>query len=366
MTKIYPLRAEIIDASCFSRRPGSGLQGQYESLSYIPGRAMWGGLANYSRLVAKNEKPSPEFMDIFYSDRVVFSNLYPEDERGFRSKPIPLSARTKKKAPGFLQDRHGTERCAGVDDWLIKGIPRGIEFEDIVKLEGFYVNKKRVENPSSYFMHHERDTVRKTVCKGKLYSRVSVERGSCFAGYIKVLEEKENKPLEAMLEKLESGIELSIGRKPGRISVTKGRYEARVFSEDLGFSREGVFTVTCVSDTILIDKYHRYYTYIPQTIIQEACKGLFATCELEHYFSAPKPVFGWNGAWQRPMETELAVSAGSAFRYRYVLANGKTGEDFAAAMKQLALRGLGLRRSQGFGENVVNDSFHDLGEGQLW
>ncbi len=360
---IYPVRAEVTEEICLSQRQGFG--NQYETLPFIPGRILWGTVASLTG-IRPREQPDKTFMNIFYSGNVVFSNLYPEDKGGYRTKPAPLSARTFKSAPGFKNDGVDYSQngyADGVDDWLLRGIPKDILYEDHVKHQGFYSGNPPACNTFhlsfNQLTQHERDNLRGITKAGRLFSRITIPKGTVFIGYIKSNINDLDKTLEDTLKKtgIIDGIEIPIGRSPGRIFLKKEDDIAKVLDENISFYPE-YFSISCYSDTIIPDPFHRYLTYVPETIISDIVRDTVEFCKLERFFSSKKVIHGWNGAYQRPLEAEIAISMGSSFLFRFELKSDKNQRDLLAILKNLQAHGLGLRRQEGFGEIRINDPFH--------
>jgi hypothetical protein len=68
-------------------------------------------------------------------------------------------------------------------------------------------------------------------------------------------------------------------------------------------------------------------------------------------------VRGWNAALGLPRQDEWAVARGSV--YAYVFEGDKESrESLLDRLERLQGNGLGLRRSEGFGDVVVSDEFH--------
>ncbi len=69
----------------------------------------------------------------------------------------------------------------------------------------------------------------------------------------------------------------------------------------------------------------------------------------------PRTVRGWNAAWGCAKPDDLAVAMGSVYLYKY------TGEDAAKLknfLQELQLRGVGLRREEGFGKIAICEPLH--------
>jgi len=363
--KEYKLTAEVIEPICVAKRQEAG--NIYETLDYIPGRLIWGALASLTG-IRTGEKPQGEFMGVFFSDNVIFSNLYPADGR-FRTKPIPLSARAFKEAPGFKEDelpdlpgRYGK----GIWDWLMNGIPEDVVKEEYEKYPGFYSgdppNCKRMRVAKFYLTQHERDPLTGVTKEGKLFTRELIERKTEFIGFISSISDEGDKALGWLLQQIDfkpgSDLEMPVGRSPGRIKVRIEERSLPSYGEITALDQEGTFTITCISDTIILDNFLRPLKYIPGSLIKNELGGVVKSCEKVRHFSDIEVIRGWSGAYRRPCEDDVAIAKGSAFLFKYELNDGKSADDLIDALNALQRRGLGIRRAEGFGEISINDPFH--------
>ena len=72
-------------------------------------------------------------------------------------------------------------------------------------------------------------------------------------------------------------------------------------------------------------------------------------------FNNTKEVLGWNAAWGLPKEKEMAIEKGSVFFFKY---NGDDVEGLLQSLKDVEIKGIGLRKEEGFGRVYICDSFH--------
>jgi len=375
--KIYSINAEVLDDICIVRSQSA--TNLYETMDHIPGRIIWGALAGLTG-IAPGQKPPDEFMEVFYSNKVMFTNLYPSalKDKYKRTFPVPLSARTKKSAPGFKNDKclsSSNGWGGGVCDWLIDGEPEEVESEEWKQHPCFYKkdrqgNYETIKPPLTYSIHHERDNMRGTTKEGRLFSRVNIARGTRFVGYLKILGRLSQKGVELLNDlqhKVEAYPELYIGRKPGRIKLEISEIETSevnayyndVDPPDEHSNGKITFTITCYSDTIITEdgEYFRYLSYIPDKLIERELK-VIENCTLKRWFSSTTPVHGWHGVYRRPAEVEIAIQRGSAFLYEAEVKDKVDRRALQDALKSLQFRGIGLRRAEGFGEIKINDPFH--------
>jgi len=367
-TMIYGIHAEVLDDICIVKSQSAS--NQYETLDYIPGRIVWGALADLTG-IKPGEEPSKEFIEVFYSGSVIFNNLYPSavTDAYVRTYPTPLSARTMKSKKGFKNDGCLSSENGwggGVCDWLIDGVPRDVDTEEWIIHPCFYSsNYKTIEPTFTYSIHHERDNKRGTTKEGQLFTRVSISRGNRFVGYLKILDGLPSNArglIDGLIKRIKAYPDLYIGRKPGRIRLEISEYSDyyNEISMDQPSDRTITFTITCYSDTILTEDggFFRYLSYIPAEIVEKELSNVIQSVNLENWFSSTIPVHGWHGVYRRPAEIEIGIQKGSAFLFNAQLKDGVSVNDVKKALQAIQLRGIGLRRTEGFGEIRINDPFH--------
>lgn len=367
----YVLRATVQDEICIAMRQEAG--NQYETLDYIPGRLIWGALAALTG-VSPGKRPDDTFMRVFYSGDVIFANLYPAAKTIERATPVPLSARTRKSKQGFLLDELGDgpgEYAGGVCDWLLHGVPPDADHDEFKRFPGFYAGDppscQGVMVPRTFITQHERDNRRGVTREGRLFTRQLLTHGTAFLGYLRSNSAAGDQAVMQVCSRagitVPGSLEVSVGRSPGRITleILPEEQAPGVLLPPLQSLEPDTplqFTVTCLSDTLLVDDYLRSLQQVSCDLLQRRVGSVVKRCRRERFFSTTAILPGWNGAYQRPCEEEVAIAKGSAFLFTCELAHGKTAEDLLLALNALQQQGLGLRRAEGFGEICINDPFH--------
>ena len=328
--KNYLVKAKILDEVCLAQRGQAA--NIYYTLDYIPGGAWWGATAALTG-IRPGYKPSDDFIKVFYSGEVMFSNLYLlGNDR--RSLPVPLSARTRKHRPGFTGPSgapvffevtdQGTKTIApgGVWDWLLNS-PQTYQ-PDWRPVPGWYVREdsacEHVSPVLTVRGHNAMSGPSGTTREGQLFQRQNIARGQQFCGFLRAMTDEAEQALERLLNPAayvdeHSSLVVSLGRQPGTVGLTFE--EAKNLEWQNGFDQGGdvsCITVTLLSDAILLDERLRYPDYLSADEVAKALGPGVQVTLMEH-FSASKPTFGWNGAYSRPREIDLALTAGSAFCY---------------------------------------------------
>ncbi len=72
-------------------------------------------------------------------------------------------------------------------------------------------------------------------------------------------------------------------------------------------------------------------------------------------FNNAKEEYGWNAAWGLPKEKELVIEKGSVFFFKY---EGSDVKGLLSRLKDVEMKGIGLKTEEGFGRVYICDSFH--------
>lgn len=374
--KTYIVTATIIDEVCIAERYGAA--NEYISLNYIPGTTWWGAIAGFTR-IGHRQQPPEYFQRIFYSGDVIFTNLYPMSGE-VRAHPIPLSARTRKSAPGFRNEDTEPLYCdfdqkrlypEGAVDWLCEGPPSAYE-PDWVPMSDWadwYIGDPPYCKSVSVRMvlrgHNDRSGRSGTTREGLLFARQNIARGQKFQGALRAVTPAGKEALEELVQNHlgSEPLDIPIGRQPGcvRIEVEDREDKAPPWQSDLEIDSDdhSILTVTLLSDAILLDRWLRPFSFLPSEEVAAALDLDAAAVDVPFYhFSGLREVSSWNGAYSRPRETELAVAAGSAFLYMVEWPKDISADERVRRLNAWQQRGISLRTAEGFGEIRINDPFH--------
>lgn len=366
----YLVTATVVDEACIAERQGAG--NEFLSRDYIPGTALWGAMANLTGIGYK-EEPNGWFRHLFYSGEVIFTNLYPMCGVE-RSHPVPLSARTRKSAPGFnnakaepiftnLEGEHLPP--AGVTDWLYNG-PPDVYDPDIEPISGWYLgsppNSETVSVNMTLRGHNDRSGPTGTTREGLLFFRQNMARGQEFQGALRAVTNDGENSLERLIQSLGSGpLEIPVGRQPGHVRIELEKIEEEPYWQLVPAIKEenvSILTVTLLSDAILLDPWLRPLSFLSEKYVAASLGLEPNSVSMEQHFSTLREVLGWNGAYSRPREVETAVSAGSAFLYLIDWPEEVGRQERVRRLTEWQRRGIGLRTVEGFGEIRINDPFH--------
>jgi len=378
-----------------------------KTLNYISGTALRGALAiKYLNTPGKRED-SEEFKTIFLSDSVKFGNLYPGNEG---SIPLPVTARTCKRKRGFK----GKDEGHGVVDSLLHLLH--LYASDMVKdySPPGYLDQCREQGCSGlmdrfigfYLCPSERREYQKVEPRKRLISRTAIsskrqaakmralytieviEEGEKFAGFIEIADNLSEsiKPVLESLLIIDDTIFLGVARTRGLglakigefIPYNESRPPFTALSESLkkrinnfneqrknifaGEKEKSYFVLTLWSDTIIMDKFMRYQSWIDEVILAQETKRweknniTFPTgIKMIRHFSTTRYVSGWNIKWGLPKEDEVAIVCGSVFLFKF------PEEEKDRVIRWLSLleeEGIGERKNEGFGKVIVCHPFH--------
>ncbi len=106
------------------------------------------------------------------------------------------------------------------------------------------------------------------------------------------------------------------------------------------------FSIKLESDAILTDRFLRPASELPI---------LFENLEYVMKVTQARTVRGWNAKWGIPKPDDLAVAMGSVYLYKYA---GEDADKLNNFLQELQLRGVGVRRDEGFGKIAICESLH--------
>ena len=374
--RCFLVTATVTDEICLAERHGAG--NEFLTLDHIPGTAWWGSMALLTGVV-RGVPPDDQFgndlfRQVFHSGDIIFTNLYPSSG-GQRGLPVPLTARTLKSAPGFREPAtpfrvgHGADEKTlsypGVKDWLWEG-PASFDDGDWQPVPGYYVNAppycEALTVKTVLRGHNDSQGPSGTSRPGRVFTRQNLLRGQQFLGLLRAANVKG----EADLDKFvtwhlpDLRVRCGIGRHPGFVRLEFEELdEAPPWQPEVPAGSLEIVTVTLLADAILVDEWLRPLRDLPSRSVAEEL-GLAADAVSKvSGFARQSSVSGWNGAHNRPREAEWVLAAGSAFFYELRWPQGVPPAERARLLNDWQRRGLGLRRSEGFGEMRLNDPFHE-------
>ncbi|MCB9610308.1 MAG: hypothetical protein H6716_27215 [Polyangiaceae bacterium] len=373
-----------------------------KSLTHVSGTSLRGAIAGHLLRHGWGAQ-SASFQAAFVREQVHFGPLYPcEQWNRRRSFPLlaPASLLTCKYHPGLRADDW---RAHGVVDVLAPPVakadgPVRCEWRDpptdtlcgaplspigtVLQTERDTYGRdalRTVKLATTFAAHIRVDPGTQRAAEHVLYGQERLAEGTWFAGYIW----GSPKLLDAIRAAVD-GQGVAVGkartrghgdlilhlRKPGASehpvfpglligSNTDNREAGVPGSEGTagGTSAAGGFTLTLYSDLIALDCLLRPVTRLDGAALWTLLGGQGAApFELVKGYAATRTVLGFNGVPGRPRTPDLAIVAGSTWRYRWTDLN--QAADTRDKLSSAQARGLGLRRGEGFGRVVVDLPLH--------
>ena len=122
-----------------------------------------------------------------------------------------------------------------------------------------------------------------------------------------------------------------------------------------------VFSLTCVTDLILLDTFLRPCRAITNYQMAERLSLNESDVQRIGSFTGTRLISGWNAAHRLPKENDYAITAGSVFLFA-VRKNVWGNDDLLQKLADIENTGIGWRRSEGFGQVLICDPFHVQGK----
>ncbi len=381
--KYYRMTAKLLSPLMIQ---GNRQSNTRESIEYLPGSTLRGALAAKFFLVQGGPEDDA-FRSLFLDDPVCFPNLLPADEHGkILSQVLPMTSISCKREPGFKEKgKHGVKDTLAVNaaSRITQTSPNEKFWEcpeceeDMKPFPGFWSGVSdapcKFQLTPLYHRHTGIDRATGTIAPGMFFvNQVMADfykdeydeyHPQYLSGGIFMNEEQ----LEMLTPLIEDSLFVGADR-------TRGLGEIQVSLEEF------------LSPDIKLEEWNEMFKAklesIENSMPQDALSGLYFSIKLESHailtdkflrpssdieeFSSPdfKPILkmtkaqtipGWQSAWNLPKPNDLVVTMGSVFLFQY---KGENAEKLKSLLNELVVKGIGLRREEGFGRISVCDSLH--------
>lgn len=349
-------------------------------LPYLPGSSLRGAVAGlYLRNGGSAEDTA--FRAILLDNPVCFPDLLPSHSPGQVSRPLPITAASCKRSPGFVTDNgHGV--CDSLAAFMAAELEDGpIDralmcttcAQDAKPFQGFWngnlMNPQKNDPVLVYQRHTGIDRHTGTVASSIFYITQGIAeswKGSDDQYYPQYLSSGlflSEDQFQILSDWLTETVYAGADRTRGMGEMVISLVEAQSPTFDLNawnssfqnkLSRltskaplPGVcFSVGFSSHAIMVDTLLRPFLEIMLD---------FPDIVMDTRMIRQHTVRGWQASWQLPKPEDVAIGMGSVCLFRY------TGNDIQGLntyLNQLMVNGIGLRRSEGFGRIHVCDPFH--------
>jgi len=370
------------------------------TLPYIPGATLLGALAAAHQILRPGERD--EFAAFFLAGHVSMGNAYPAtftQAALVRSNnlvaPLPLTAQSCKRYPGFLSQDDVDHPQHGVFDHLLPWLRFALSAETdhsgleaqkdcarcaapLAPIAGYYRRNARGAGfrsraPLVLHTHVGIDRATGTAQEGILYSRQALDQGTVLQAHLRVAADagapagglqqfiadvnKEDlwrvgggrtRGL-GLLRHLHSATLTSPYGTAADIRQRLDDFNRRLRAAAPAAAQAHYVPLTLRSDLLLPDHLPRWRTCLDgEALADHGLPG----AQLAYHVAHVSRVRGWNAVQGLPRLDALAIAQGSVF----VLAFAAPPD--IAALERLQRDGMGVRRDGGYGRITVADPFH--------
>lgn len=386
----------------------------------IPGSSLAGCLASAHRSLYGDR--TKEFEDLFLKGQVYYPQLYPakfddSDMQGATLPvyPVPRTAQTCKKHPGFLFPKNEKDEQHGVRDnlldWAIFSLltkdhnndrQRELAALDILHKHHECKCKSLMTPFTGHYRCYQGMHVKAGIYtrlqthtgisrewgiveESILYSREVIEDGMHFWGTIKLPEELE--PVFTQLLEAATVSNTSTRRESSLFRIgtgrTRGLGSVRIANRgeelrDLAAFKERLatfssaliahakkanvpdikpfyFALTLHSPMILQNEFLRYHGVVDAKMLAASIGLPTGDVELVYHAARLEHITGWQELWGTPRFKEYAITSGSVFLFGLEYEPSETLWQRLFAFEE---EGMGERRADGFGRVMLSDPFH--------
>lgn len=330
---------------------GSGAQNNAESLSYIPGSMMRGGLIG--RLLrsgaCNNDDVEHILQTVRFSDVLPMAggeplftcpSIYYADKHVLReAERTGEELKAHVRAPRVLSDLHYVAR----DGESNPAIPQEGE---LAIGRGRYAS---LRDGLALYSVRMTGNLHVSVKAGRMYRYEAIAPGQTYTGTI-CCEDGETAALlgDALTDAI-LYLGGSRGSGYGRCEVMRvQRTEMTSEAERYGIHRKAenhILPIYALSNLILLDENGEETSIIDPALLEQAL-GI-TNVQWQRSYTSIHNVNGYNHTWRAGQVQRTAVAAGSILYYTY---EGELEDDRAAALEE---RGVGLRREDGYGRILV-------------
>lgn len=399
---------------------GAGVASDY---NYVPGTTFAGALASVHRLLRPDR--TDEFERWFLSGQIHYPNLYPAifDDEGLNNRhnlpvyPVPRTAQTCKRYPGFLfpdkeeNDAHGVRDS--LIDWALftMSLNNTSQVNPVAALEEHkecQCCKARMDSFTGYYRRNDREGKENQLIAAKEHKRLSThsgidrktgtvqenilynlqvfEEGMRFWGSLAFPDDEQLvSDFMQFLDELgrnrrgEGTLRVGTARTRGMGKVAISAAAARTAPDAFEFfqkrlndfskllrdeaNKSGLnipdntffFALTLHSPLLLRDELLRYRGTLDAAALQELLAPTIPELTCIYQNARVRRVTGWQDLWGLPRTKEYAIETGSVFLFSCPFP-----PDTAVyqALFELEEQGAGQRRGEGFGRLRVSDQFH--------
>lgn len=347
---------------------------QFDTRDAIPGSVILGALAE--RSAAHNDLTNAEvysqFVSLFLRDNVVFPTLYPAHEISgdiYPSIPAPLGLLTCSVMP-FREksEGHGIYPAVSVDGTEHKCPQCSQRLEPLreyILLKDTWPFTLATDRSSE--LHIQIDEQSGRVKEGQLYGYTVLNAGQYFVGELICADETSWLLLKEMADIAEeTDLHWRLGkarrRGYGKVTAWLERHDDKPspwvqlpLSERVKSPKE-MLSLTLLTDTIIMNSWGQQAAGFDKNWLEEVL-GL-GELQIEDAYARTRIVDSFKTQLGLPRWRDTALVAGSVVWFRLQA----PPDDWKERMEKLEIKGIGLRRNEGFGRIAFNHPVYDQRE----
>ncbi len=358
----YIVEVRTEEPVLITQNRGSG--NLYSGLDFIPGSTLRGALAWKAIRggILASEEGEEIFKTMFTEGKLRVGNCYPAGHDDKAAIPTPMNLRFCE----FYPNQHDISRNMK-HPMKCESCRKENREAKMDKSKHFLdSNMMLVRNNSTHDMHIEIDPEEGTVREGVLYGYEGISMKSRFLGAINVEPEILSKFLgyfydDVKQESEKIAIQLQIGKATRRgygksiVTLTPKSNVLYVYTWDSIENRVNTinktFTLTFISDAILIDKYGRYLNQINKDYLY----GLLGyETEIVGQVIRTKYVEQFDMRSGLPRWRNSAIIAGSVVEFRLKNTTDVDVKGLQDKLKEIESNGVGIKTVEGFGVVCFN------------
>jgi CRISPR-associated Csx10 family RAMP protein len=375
--KFFRIQAKLLAALMVQEdRQSNAPQG----LTYLPGSTLRGAIA--AHYLRKGGAPDDTaFSELFLEKPVCFPDLFPADSADQLSIPLPLTACSCKRYPGFLR-----ENGHGVADALAAHVAAQLEQRPLVEafvcrtcqqdmrpIQGFWngttERPQRFDPVIVYQRHTGIDRHTGTVAPSIFYITQGIsdtrkgedlgDQTQYLTGGVYLRQNQFEILCSCLSETIFAGADRTRGMGEMELTLKEcaspdfdlggwdGAFRKKVAELTSKPLPSGLyFSLGLLGNAILVDRFLRPS---PEIVLNHDSIISAGRIIRQHI------VRGWQSTRQLPKTEDTAIAMGSVYLFQY---RGGDISGLAAYLQQLEVEGIGLRRTEGFGRISVCDPIH--------
>ncbi len=389
--KYYRIKAKLLAPLVIRQNRQSNAS---QGVSYLPGSTFRGALA--AKFLRMKGGPEDErFRALFLDHPICFPNLLPTGEKGNTlSQVLPLTSVSCKRNPGFKgDDTHGVSDILAakvIERKYPKDYDEALcpechnDMKPYIRFWNGNCDSPKRFQPTMFYQRHtgiDRDTgtiapsiffITQAMADFQKDQKSGDYHQQFLSGNI-FISDDQHEILKDLVQDVQDPLFAGADRTRGMGELLcveirdipnpvfdlekwnsdfkdklKNIVQDKMLAEELMSGH--YFSIKLESDAILTDRFLR-----PTSEFELPFDNITQVLKV----AKSQTIRGWNSAWGLPKPDDLAIAMGSVYLFKY---NGNDLENLKKNLNDLIIKGIGLRREEGFGRISVCDSLHVIKE----